>query len=77
MKEEFIIEIYVDGKLDHAFNQKRTVYPRDKARYPMQKIPNHFQRNKQGKPIMKIMYYKATAMSFRELIDKNRETIRK
>ena len=87
MKEECAIVIYVDDVIDHVFIQKRTIYPGDKARQPMQKKPTHFKRDEQGRPTLKLRYYKAKARSFSEVVDNmekkmkkmklRRETIRK
>jgi len=68
MKEECIIKIYLDDVLDHTVIEKRTIYPGDKARQPMQKTPTHFERNEQGRPILEIKYYTGKAISFSELV---------
>jgi len=69
MKEECIITVYVDDVVDHVFKEKRTIYPGDKARQPMQRKPTHFKRDKQGRPILELRYYKARARSFSEVVD--------
>jgi hypothetical protein len=49
MKEECAIVVYVNDIIDHVTIQKRTIYPGDKARKPMQKKPTHFKRDEQGR----------------------------
>ena len=77
MKEECIITVYVDDVVDHVFKEKRTIYPGDKVRKPMQRKPTYFKRDKQGRPVLELRYYKARVMSFSEMVDNMEEKMKK